>query len=323
MIRQSPRRFLLADDAGAGKTIMTGLHLREALARKLIQRILVVPPAGLVGNWEREMRTLFRLPFRIVSGADARDDNPFAGPESDRIIVSLDTPRGDRPFERPRDAAPYDLVVFDEAHELAARRDRNRIEKTGRYQLAEALAGAPVKDARWRLGWSATNLLLLTATPHMGKDFPYLSSASGRSRKKRRPGSPGRPSPRVEVHEGATGRVSDRHDGPRPEGLEERALRVAGARAVLAGAGGHGLPFGLTVGHNPTVFSASAGLEFQFDSFVVRPRLDAVHVRSRSTRFERHGPAVAARFRAAVRDLEDEIRPWIFMIGLDVGFRAP
>jgi transcriptional regulator with XRE-family HTH domain len=68
MLGLSPLRFLLADDAGAGKTIMTGLYLRETLARRLISRVLIVPPAGLVGNWEREMRTLFRLPFRIVTG---------------------------------------------------------------------------------------------------------------------------------------------------------------------------------------------------------------------------------------------------------------
>jgi SNF2 family DNA or RNA helicase len=61
MLALSPLRFLLADDAGAGKTIMTGLYLREVLARRLVRRVLIVTPAGLVGNWEREMRTLFRL----------------------------------------------------------------------------------------------------------------------------------------------------------------------------------------------------------------------------------------------------------------------
>ena len=180
MLGQSPLRFLLADDAGAGKTIMTGLYLREMLARRLVTRVLVVPPAGLVGNWEREMRTLFRLPFRIVHGADARAGNPFAGPESDRVIVSLDTLCGERMVARLREAVaslgarPYDLVVFDEAHKLAADRERDfRVRKTDRYRLAEALAGLPVQDERWRLGWSAPNILLLSATPHMGKDFPY------------------------------------------------------------------------------------------------------------------------------------------------------
>ena len=180
MLKQSPLRFLLADDAGAGKTIMTGLYLRETMARQLLKRILVVPPAGLVGNWEREMRTLFRLPFRIVRGTDARVGNPFTEPGSDRVIVSIDTLVGERMFGRLREAVasgaapPYDLVVFDEAHKLAGDRGQDfRVRKTGRYRLAEALAGLPVRDERWKLGWSAPNILLLTATPHMGKDFPY------------------------------------------------------------------------------------------------------------------------------------------------------
>jgi len=57
MLQQTRLRFLLADDAGAGKTIMSGLYIREMLSRRLIQRVLIVPPAGLVGNWERELRT--------------------------------------------------------------------------------------------------------------------------------------------------------------------------------------------------------------------------------------------------------------------------
>ncbi len=176
MLQQAPLRFLLADDAGAGKTIMTGLYAREMLSRRLIRRMLIVPPAGLVGNWEREMRTLFRLPFRIISGADARSGNPFLGPESDRAIVSIDTLAGERMFSRLKDphTDPYDLVVFDEAHKLSADRQPDfRVRKTDRYKLAEALAGAQVDDERWALPWSARHLLLLTATPHMGKDPPY------------------------------------------------------------------------------------------------------------------------------------------------------
>ena len=176
MLQQAPLRFLLADDAGAGKTIMTGLYVREMLSRRLIRRVLIVPPAGLVGNWEREMRTLFRLPFRIVSGEDARAGNPFLGPESDQVIVSIDTLAGERMFGHLKDAQTnaYDLVVFDEAHKLSADRQPDfRVRKTDRYKLAEALAGAEVEDDRWELPWSVQHLLLLTATPHMGKDSPY------------------------------------------------------------------------------------------------------------------------------------------------------
>ena len=176
MLKQQPLRFLLADDAGAGKTIMTGLYVREMLSRRLIRRVLIVPPAGLVGNWEREMSTLFRLRFRILAGADARDGNPFTGPESDLVIVSIDTLAGERTFGRLREPAtePYDLVVFDEAHKLSADREPDlRIRKTGRYKLAETLAGAGAHDDSWKLYWSARHLLLLTATPHMGKDYPY------------------------------------------------------------------------------------------------------------------------------------------------------
>ena len=176
MLQQAPLRFLLADDAGAGKTIMTGLYVREMLSRRLIRRVLIVPPAGLVGNWEREMRTLFRLPFHIVSGGDARAGNPFLGPEADRSIVSIDTLAGERMFSHLKDPQTdaYDLVVFDEAHKLSADRQPDfRVRKTDRYKLAEALAGAEVDGERWELPWSAQHLLLLTATPHMGKDHPY------------------------------------------------------------------------------------------------------------------------------------------------------
>ena len=178
MLIQPRLRFLLADDAGAGKTIMSGLYIREMLSRRLLRRILIVPPAGLVGNWRRELLTLFNLPFRIVTGADARADNPFLGEAGDRVIVSVDTLASPRVFARLRETAvaPYDLVIFDEAHKLAADRGNDlRVRKTGRYCLAEALAGAQVQSDHWRLGWCAHHLLLLTATPHMGKAYPYYA----------------------------------------------------------------------------------------------------------------------------------------------------
>lgn len=177
MLKQPRLRFLLADDAGAGKTIMAGLYIREMLSRRLIRRVLVVAPAGLVGNWQREMGRLFNLQFRIVTGADARAGNPFVGQDGDLVIVSVDTLPGDKMLSRlgAAETAPYDLVIFDEAHKLAARRNPDgTITKTERYRLAEALCGAGMDDSIV-LPWQAQHVLLLTATPHMGVDYPYFA----------------------------------------------------------------------------------------------------------------------------------------------------
>ena len=162
LLKHYPLRFLLADDAGAGKTIMTGLYIQEALLRRQVERILIVPPAGLIGNWERELRVCFRLQFRILSSADTANSNPFADPENRLAIISLDTLRQERMQEYLFEAQPYDLVVFDEAHKLSARYESDgAVHKSKRYELAERIAA------------QQKNLLLLTATPHMGKDDAY------------------------------------------------------------------------------------------------------------------------------------------------------
>jgi superfamily II DNA or RNA helicase/DNA-binding XRE family transcriptional regulator len=178
MLKQFPLRFLLADDAGAGKTIMSGLFIREGKARRIIKRVLVVAPAGLIGNWKNELATLFSLQFRIVTGADAKISNPFTGEGSDCVIVSVDTLAGDKMFARLKEpgVVSYDLVIFDEAHKLSANRGSDlRVTKTGRYRLAEAVAGVGGLDEAWTLPWAAHHLLLLTATPHQGKDYPYYA----------------------------------------------------------------------------------------------------------------------------------------------------
>ncbi len=163
MVDMPRLRFMLADDAGAGKTIMAGLLIRELLLRRSARRVLVVPPAGMVGNWERELRILFRLRFRTLSGALFNDDyNPFADPRNDLAIISMDTLWRDKARKACFDATPYDLVIFDEAHKLSARREADlTLDRTNRYQVAELIA----RQRR--------HLLLLTATPHMGKDDPY------------------------------------------------------------------------------------------------------------------------------------------------------
>ncbi len=176
MLSQQQLRLLLADDAGAGKTIMAGLYVREMLNRRRLKRVLVVCPAGLTINWRRELWNLFGLSFSIASGGQL--DNPFIGQHSDWVIVSLDTLAGEAMFARLRDAAvaPYDLVIFDEAHKLAADVEPDGTRRlTQRYRLAEALAVPEMPtDPAWRLTWRPQHLLLLTATPHMGKDVPYF-----------------------------------------------------------------------------------------------------------------------------------------------------
>lgn len=90
----------------------------------------------------------------------------------------MDTLVGERMFSRLQEdeVVPYDLVIFDEAHKLTANRGPDfRVRRTGRYRLAEALAGVVNDDDQHSLTWSCHHLLLLTATPHMGKDYPYYS----------------------------------------------------------------------------------------------------------------------------------------------------
>ena len=156
-------RFLLADDAGAGKTIMIGLVIREMLLRRLVQRILIVPPAGLVRNWERELGTLFGLNFRILASSDLKDDyNPFTDPRYNLAIISLDTLWREKARAAYTAAPPYDLVVFDEAHKLSASINPDfTIKKRNRYEMAELIAQ------------QQRHLILATATPHMGQDDPY------------------------------------------------------------------------------------------------------------------------------------------------------
>ena len=110
------------------------------------------------------------------SGSDVRRGHPFVGSDGEAVIVSLDTLATDGVFASLCEPAvePYDLVVFDEAHKLSASRTGRRVDKTRRYALAEALAGVPgSRPAFGGLAWAARHLLLLTATPHMGRESPY------------------------------------------------------------------------------------------------------------------------------------------------------
>jgi superfamily II DNA or RNA helicase len=158
----SPRRFLIADEVGLGKTIETALILRELASRGELDRALMVVPAGLVNNWHRELNEVFNLDFEVFgSEGDVTDRKSNAFAKHNRLIASIDTLKRPARVKRILEAPKWDLVVFDEAHHLTAMRTGNRVRKTENYKLAEALRN------------HARDLLLLSATPHQGNHFQF------------------------------------------------------------------------------------------------------------------------------------------------------
>lgn len=158
----SPRRYLIADEVGLGKTIETALVLRELHGRGELRRALMVVPAGLVNNWHRELNEVFHLDFEVFgSSGDVTDRKSNAFAKHDRLIASIDTLKRPKRVRRLLDAPPWDLVVFDEAHHLTAYRSGRSVRKTENYKLAEAL-----RD-------HCRDLLLLSATPHQGDHFRF------------------------------------------------------------------------------------------------------------------------------------------------------
>ena len=159
----SPRRYLIADEVGLGKTIETALVLRELASRGELQRALMVVPAGLVNNWHRELNEVFNLDFEVFgSQGDVTDRKSNAFAKHDRLIASVDTLKMKRRLKRLQDAPPWDLVVFDEAHHLSAYRNGNKVRKTESFKLAEVL-----RD-------HCRDLILLSATPHQGDHFRFF-----------------------------------------------------------------------------------------------------------------------------------------------------
>ncbi|GIW94564.1 MAG: helicase [Pirellulaceae bacterium] len=146
-------RFLLADDAGAGKTIMAGLLLRELELRGLAERVLIVCPANLCFQWQRELKEKFDTKFLVLKGSDIRDQfgvNQWL--EQKKIITSLDLAKRQEILPGLRQVN-WDLVIVDEAHRMSA---LDPSHKSLRYRLGELL-----RD-------SSDHMLLLTATPHKG-----------------------------------------------------------------------------------------------------------------------------------------------------------
>ena len=164
MLPRQPLRFLLADDPGAGKTIMTGLLIRELMARGDLKRCLIVCPGALVEQWQDELAQRFHLPFEILTNDAldaARTGNWFV--ENDLAIARLDKLARDEDVQRKL-AAPdnrYDLIVCDEAHKLSATFFGGEVKYTKRYRLGQLLATL------------TRHFLLLTATPHNGKEEDF------------------------------------------------------------------------------------------------------------------------------------------------------
>lgn len=162
MLPRQPLRFVLADDPGAGKTIMAGLYIRELIMRADARRIVIVAPGSLVDQWREEMFEKFGLEFRVFTKdleAATPSGNPFE--DIDHLIVRLDQMARNEELQEKLCTAGWDLVVFDEAHKLAAHFFGNKLEKTGRFKLAE------------KLGAQTRHLLLMTATPHNGKEEDF------------------------------------------------------------------------------------------------------------------------------------------------------
>jgi len=156
MLPQPTIRHLMAHDAGAGKTVMAGLVYKELILRQPTLRTLIVAPAALTVQWQRELEEKFLARFEIV-GRDELKDNPHIWAESAQVITSLAFAR-QPDVQASLSSVPWDLVIVDEAHHLAA----YEMHKTLAYRLGEILS----RQSR--------HLLLATATPHKGDPQNFL-----------------------------------------------------------------------------------------------------------------------------------------------------
>lgn len=162
MLPRQPLRFVLADDPGAGKTIMAGLLIKEMIARADARRILIVAPGSLVEQWQEELDQKFGLEFHLFSRemeATSRTGNPFQ--EQSALIARVDQiSRRDDLIEK-LEGTQWDLVIVDEAHKMAAHWTGMEVNETKRFKLGKVL------------GRIARHYLLMTATPHNGKEEDF------------------------------------------------------------------------------------------------------------------------------------------------------
>lgn len=167
--KPGPLRFLLADDPGAGKTVMAGLYLKELVLRGDVQRALIVAPGGLVDQWQAELADKFDLRFEVlgrsrpqeVSASQAHSaDNPFV--HHSFLIARMDQlARNEEWLTHLRAAPQWDAIVVDEAHRMSAHYWGGELKRTRRYQLGQAL-----RDV-------TRHFLLMTATPRAGKEEDF------------------------------------------------------------------------------------------------------------------------------------------------------
>ena len=164
MLPRQPLRFLLADDPGAGKTIMAGLLIRELIARGDLKRCLIVCPGSLAEQWQDELYRRFNLSFDILTNdklTSAASGNWFF--ETDLVIARLDKLSRDEALQEKLKApdSDWDLIVCDEAHKMSATVFGNETKYTKRYRLGQLL------------GTLTRHFLLMTATPHNGKEEDF------------------------------------------------------------------------------------------------------------------------------------------------------
>jgi superfamily II DNA or RNA helicase len=162
MLPRQPLRYLLADDPGAGKTIMAGLFIRELLMRADAKRVLIVAPGSLVEQWQDELYEKFGLSFSIFSRdlqQQTRTGNPFD--DHDLMIARLDQLSRAEDLQEKLGFSRWDLVVVDEAHKLSASWYGSELKETKRFKLGKLL------------GSVSRHFLMMTATPHNGKEADF------------------------------------------------------------------------------------------------------------------------------------------------------
>ena len=163
MLPRQPLRFLLADDPGAGKTIMAGLLMKELIARGDLERCLVVAPGSLVEQWQDELGEKFNLEFDILSREmieTSRSGNPFN--DRNHLIARLDVlARNEELQEKLLKSQEWDVIICDEAHRMSATYFGGDVKYTKRYQVGQ------------KLGQICRHFLLMSATPHNGKEEDF------------------------------------------------------------------------------------------------------------------------------------------------------